>query len=128
MSELIGGLNAASGAWWTWAVHAGWQAAAVGLAILVVERLGGRWPSPIRHWLLVLALVKFAVPATVGLPIGLFGWVGPEVHARKAPADQDSLAAFPDTPGERSGWPTVCCSSGLNPPASGWGCAACRGS
>jgi beta-lactamase regulating signal transducer with metallopeptidase domain len=93
MGGFLGGLNAASEAWGLWVVHAGWQAAAVGLAILLVERLGRRWPSPLRYGLLVLALVKFAVPATVGAPVGLFGWIGPAVSAPVGVAEADNSAS-----------------------------------
>ena len=47
--------------WVTFVWHAGWQGAAVGLAAMAVVALGRRWPAPVRYWILILALVKFAI-------------------------------------------------------------------
>ena len=52
--------------------HAAWQGAVVGLVALAVVRLGRRWPAPLRYWILVLALFKFATPPLTSLPTGVF--------------------------------------------------------
>ncbi len=55
--------------------HAAWQGALVGIVALAVVALRRRWPAPIRYWILVLALVKFATPPLTTLPTGIFGFV-----------------------------------------------------
>ena len=52
-----------------------WQGAVVGLAALIVVALGRRWRAPVRYWILVLALVKFATPPLTALPTGVFSLV-----------------------------------------------------
>src|SRR5207244_4845390 len=46
---------------------------------LAMVALGRRWPSPLRYWLLVLALAKFAMPPLLALPTGFFSHIGPVV-------------------------------------------------
>ncbi len=75
MSVIVDLCNRCSEAWWFCIVHAGWQSAVVGLLLLAVVWAGWRLPSPVRHGLLVLALVKFAIPPLTTLPTGVFGWV-----------------------------------------------------
>jgi len=75
MNAIADLCNQWSEAWWLWVVQAGWQSAAVGLAVLVAVWAGWRLPSPVRHGLLVLALVKFAMPPLTTLPTGLFSRV-----------------------------------------------------
>jgi beta-lactamase regulating signal transducer with metallopeptidase domain len=61
-----------------WAVlmgHAAWQGALVGLAALVIVAVGRRCSSPVRYWILVLALIKFATPPMTAMPTGLFSLV-----------------------------------------------------
>ncbi|MEO8215509.1 MAG: M56 family metallopeptidase [Acidobacteriota bacterium] len=58
-----------------WSVHlfhATWQAVAVALLLLGAVRLVPRASSTLRYALLLLALVKFAVPPMLPLPSGLF--------------------------------------------------------
>ena len=66
-------LDYLAGRWWNHMVYAGWQAAVVGLVLLLVVNLfGRRWPAPLRYALLVLALLKFACPPLLPVPTGLF--------------------------------------------------------
>ncbi|MEX2120927.1 MAG: M56 family metallopeptidase [Pirellulales bacterium] len=83
MSQYIHTFNAWAESWWPYVLHATWQAALVALVILLLVSVGRRWPSPLRHGLLVLALLKFALPPLLALPTGLFSQVGPEVAARQ---------------------------------------------
>jgi beta-lactamase regulating signal transducer with metallopeptidase domain/protocatechuate 3,4-dioxygenase beta subunit len=73
---------------WTYLVwHAAWQGALVGIVALVVVALRRRWPAPLRYWILVLALVKFATPSLTALPTGIFGYVtvsGPSLVSSSA--------------------------------------------
>src|SRR5262245_61305992 len=84
MNAFVSAVNAAAAAWWPLVVHVSWQASLLAVLLLAVVWLGRRWPSPLRYWLLVLALVKFALPPLASLPTGLFSRVGPVVD--EAPA------------------------------------------
>src|SRR5436309_1121844 len=55
--------------------HAAWQGTIVGLVALVIVALGRRCASPVRYWILVLALIKFAMPPMTAAPTGLFSLV-----------------------------------------------------
>lgn len=79
MMAVVDVLSRAGELWWRYALHAAWQASVLGIVVLVVVRLGRRWPAPLRYWLLVVALVKFAVPPLLSVPTGLFSWIGPRV-------------------------------------------------
>jgi beta-lactamase regulating signal transducer with metallopeptidase domain/peroxiredoxin/protocatechuate 3,4-dioxygenase beta subunit len=78
MSAIIDGINRVAEAWWFFVLHAGWQSAVVGCLLLAVVALGKRWPSTVRYWLLVIALLKFAMPPLLSAPIGLFSHVNVE--------------------------------------------------
>ncbi|MGH7138751.1 MAG: M56 family metallopeptidase, partial [Pirellulales bacterium] len=72
MNQLVTSLNQAAESWWSFVVHASWQAAAVGLGVLIVLRFGRRWPAPLRYGLVLIALIKFASPPMIGAPVGQF--------------------------------------------------------
>lgn len=65
--------------WWAGTWHSAWQSAVVSAVALAVIAVFRRWPSPLRHGLLVLALVKFAVPPVAPTALGVFGWWAPNV-------------------------------------------------
>ena len=73
MNGLIDSLNRAAEAWWLYVAHLTWQGALVGAAVLGLVWLGRRWPSPLRYWLLVLAMVKFVMPS-LPAPTPLTEW------------------------------------------------------
>jgi beta-lactamase regulating signal transducer with metallopeptidase domain/protocatechuate 3,4-dioxygenase beta subunit len=81
MHALLEALNRAAATWWPFVLHVTWQASLLAALLLALVWAGRRWPSPLRYWLLVLALVKFALPPLVSLPTGLFSQVGPTVRA-----------------------------------------------
>ncbi len=81
MQPLLPLLNDAAAKWFPFVYHVTWQASLLAVLLLVVVRLGGRWPSPMRYSLLVLALVKFALPPQLSMPTGLFSQMGPAVRA-----------------------------------------------
>ncbi len=68
-------LNSVGEHWLLLAGHAAWQAAVIGVVALIIVRACPRLPSPVRYWLLVLALLKFAMPPLLSLPTGVFGLV-----------------------------------------------------
>jgi beta-lactamase regulating signal transducer with metallopeptidase domain len=76
---IVQSLNRAAQAWWPFALHTTWTSCLVAVVLLLMVRLGRRWPAKVRHAILVIALVKFALPPTLALPVGLFHWFGPEV-------------------------------------------------
>lgn len=79
--------------WWLrCAVHITWQGsllAALALGLLLLAR---RWPSPLRHALLLLVLVKFLVPPFLATPTGAFSQVQLASSEVVAPAGE-SVAA-----------------------------------
>ncbi|MEX2139108.1 MAG: M56 family metallopeptidase [Pirellulales bacterium] len=75
MNRMIESLNAWSEAWLPYVFHAGWQGALVGAALLAVVLLGRRWPSPLKHALLVVALLKFVVPPFATSPTGVLSYI-----------------------------------------------------
>ena len=62
MNTFVEEINRFADEWWFWTLHAAWQSALVGCVILAVVACARRWPAPVRYWLLVIALIKFAVP------------------------------------------------------------------
>ena len=71
-------LNAVSASWWSWVFHSSWQSALVGLVVVGVVWGLRRMPSPLRYGLLVVALVKFAVPPVIGVSVSVPGWIAAE--------------------------------------------------
>lgn len=73
MNRCIAALNSAAQSWWPGTVHAFWQGlVALGIVLLALvlwRRAAPRW----RYGLLLICLVKFALPP-IGLPFGLFAW------------------------------------------------------
>ena len=62
MNASVQVLNELSETWWSFVAHATWQSAVVGVLILVAVWLMRRRPAPLRYGLLVIALLKFAMP------------------------------------------------------------------
>ncbi|MDB5338144.1 MAG: hypothetical protein JWN70_3763 [Planctomycetaceae bacterium] len=58
--------------WAAWLLHSGWQAAVVVGAVAVLMLLTRRRSAQFRYALLVIALVKFAAPPFLTLPVGVF--------------------------------------------------------
>ncbi len=95
MNALINALNHGGELWWRYALHVAWQATLLALIVLIVVRLARRWPSPLRYWLLIIALMKFAMPPLLHAPVGLFSQVGPQLAPRQA--DQPVVMASAET-------------------------------
>jgi beta-lactamase regulating signal transducer with metallopeptidase domain/thiol-disulfide isomerase/thioredoxin len=109
MQLLMAKLNNAAVIWFSFVYHVTWQASLLAVLLLTGVAVARRWPSPLRYWLLVLALAKFALPPVLSMPTGLFSRVGPAVRASPSTADfpvvaQNNLAvtdlpeALPDMP------------------------------
>jgi len=76
--------------------HAAWQGLVVGLLAMAVVTVGKRWASPVRYWILLLALIKFAAPPLMSLPSGLFSLVA--VSDQDAAPTTGSAPLFPGVP------------------------------
>ena len=72
---MIDTLNFAAEYWQYYVWHAAWQGTLVALALLGVVWCARRWPSPLRYGVLVIVLIKFALPPMATLPVGLFSWI-----------------------------------------------------
>jgi len=72
---LVESFNSAADIWAFWIGHVAWQAAIVAVFLLLIVRLGNRWPAPVRHGLLLLALLKFVIPPVTNLPVGVFQYL-----------------------------------------------------
>ncbi len=81
MNSLVHFLNQCSPAWWEYTLHATWQAALTAAILLGVAALGRKWPAPWRYGLLLVALLKFAVPPFLSVPFGAFSHLGPRMAA-----------------------------------------------
>ncbi len=115
MQLLLPILDSAIAIWFPFVWHAVWQASLLAVLLLAVVRLGRRWPAPLRYWLLVLALAKFALPPVLSMPTGLFSLVGPavEVAANTSGASAATMAhpIIADLPAPPRSIPTVLTSS-----------------
>ncbi len=74
---MVGALNAAAESWFRYMASATIQGTFLAALILAVVGFGRRWSPALRHGLLMLALLKFAVPPTFNLPTGLFSQLRP---------------------------------------------------
>ena len=93
MNGLVDGINRIAEVWWFSVMHVAWQSALIGCVLLALVAWGRRWPSSVRYWLLVIALLKFAVPPLWSAPTGLFSHIAvAERHAATAPAAANAVA------------------------------------
>ena len=81
MTNLIQTWNAAADVWWPWIVSAFWQSGVVAVLLLTVIAFARKWSSPVRYALLLIALIKFAVPPLWSAPTGLLSHLGP-IHRK----------------------------------------------
>lgn len=78
-------LNQIAETWGSFVFHATWQSSIVCLILLGLAIAGKRWPTPVRYGILLVALIKFAIPPGFSIP-GLAIW-GKTFHP-------DSLAFY----------------------------------
>ncbi|HWB13058.1 MAG TPA: M56 family metallopeptidase [Pirellulales bacterium] len=111
MQLLLPKLNGAAAIWFPFVYHAVWQASLLAVLLLGIVGLGRRWPSPLRYWLLVLALAKFALPPALSMPTGLFSHVGPAVRTARSTASSPAVVldnpAATDSPVPLQGIPAM---------------------
>ena len=116
MQMLLPKLNSAAVIWFSFVYHVAWQASLLAVLLLALVGLGRRWPSPLRYWLLVLALAKFALPPVLSMPTGLFSHVGPAVQVVPSTAHLPALApanpVIMDSPAPLPGIPAIPVPSG----------------
>ena len=79
MAGITHEIFAAVELWWRYVFHATWTSSLVAVVLLGIVRLGRRWPAQLRYGLLLIVLVKFAIPPMLELPTGLFTQLGPTV-------------------------------------------------
>lgn len=107
MNPAVEALNEAGRAWWVYVFHATWTSSLVAAALLAVVRLGRRWPAQVRHAIILIALVKFAVPPMLTAPIGLFSWFGPAITRGAGdsapPGGEAAVSASPGVFGAMAG-------------------------
>ena len=85
---MIQAINSFSEAWFRYMASAGLQASLLALALLGIVLIGRRWSPALRHALLMIALLKFAIPPSLSLPTGLFYHVKPIAESQTTfPAD-----------------------------------------
>lgn len=102
--DIVSGI---SSEWWSWVFHAGWQSAVVGLLLVGLVLLFRRLPAPVRYGLLVVALVKFAVPPVIGVNLELpFASPMPNPPAFEV-AESFPYVAAPSAPAPSAGVPAA---------------------
>ncbi len=94
MTAPIDGINRVTEVWWFWVLQAGWQSAVVGFVLLAAVAWGRRWPAPLRYWLLVIALLKFAVPPLWSAPTGVFSYLAVNERLAEVAPDESVANAF----------------------------------
>ncbi len=115
MAGFANEMNAAVELWWRYVFHATWTSSLVALVLLAIIRMGRRWPAQLRYGLLLIVLVKFAVPPMLGFPTGLFSQLGPAVGWQTDSAEPVAISPSSVSmvhPGEQvaadeSSWPAA---------------------
>jgi len=90
----IESMNVAGEIWFEIVWPMAWQAALVGLVLLLFVRLGRRLSAPFRYGLLLVALLKFVTPPVTDLPFGLLSQI--DVSANPVLTDVSSVVAPAD--------------------------------
>ncbi len=101
MTPLVELLNETARLWWLNLSQAAWQSSLLACLLIALILWGRRWPSPLRYGLVLLALVKFAVPPTLPAPTSIFGWFD------RAPAVAEPLPVTPAVSLLRASAPTT---------------------
>ncbi len=105
MNLAIEVLNQAGHTWWSYVFPLTWTSSLVAAILLAVIWIGRRWPAQLRYAIILVALIKFAVPPTLTSPVGLFSWFGPPIIQRIEPS---TLSDQPmDSEADNSTWTTI---------------------
>ena len=75
MNQLITQLNNIADTWSHFVWSSSWQSALLVVVLLLVVLLGRKISAPVRYGILLVALVKFAVPPFMHVPSGVFSTV-----------------------------------------------------
>lgn len=86
LNSAIQVLNEAGHTWWSHVFPLTWTSSLVAVVLLAVIWIGRRWPAQLRYAIVLVALIKFAVPPTLTAPVGLFNWFGPPIIERTEPS------------------------------------------
>ncbi len=101
MTNAIECLNELSVSWQHLVWHSSWQSGLLALLVVSVLLFGKKLSSPVRYSLLMVALIKFAVPPFLATPIGAFSALPQttavmETEAIVLPSDSLQLASRSD--------------------------------
>lgn len=98
MNAIIEAWNRAAAAWWSWTVTSTWQGFLLLALVAIFLYLGRSLRPGLRYGLLLVVLLKLAVPPLVGLPYGfadlLARWTDP-APAVPEPAGNLSVKTYP---------------------------------
>ena len=79
---MSAGFEELAESWWSWIASTSWQGGLVALLLVGCARWGrGRWPAPLCYALLVVGLLKFALPPVWPAPTGAFTHLAPPSNA-----------------------------------------------
>lgn len=87
---MIPAINAFAESWFRYMASASLQAGILAVVLLAIVWIGRRWSPALRHALLMIARIKFAIPPMLSLPTGLFSHVIP-IEAPQAPFPADLI-------------------------------------
>ena len=105
LDSIIQVLNEAGETWWRYVFPLTWTSSLVAAFLLAVVWIGRRWPAQLRYAIVLIALIKFAVPPTLTSPVGLFNWFGPTIVERTEPP---TLSDQPmDSEADNSTWTSI---------------------
>ena len=96
MNSFVEVLSPIAETWWFYVLHATWQSTVVAVVFLAIIWAVRRLPAQILYGLILIALLKFAIPASLSGPTGLFSHFGPVVtdnSAQTLPGQADEYAA-----------------------------------
>ena len=80
MTEWLPLLNHVANLWWMALVHATWQSSLAAMLLMGVVLIFKRLPATFRYGVLLVAMLKFAMPPLMALPSGIFSTAGPVVY------------------------------------------------
>lgn len=94
MNQFIETLNRSSESWAHFVWHSSWQSALLASFVIVIAIAFRRLPATLRYSMLVVALIKFAVPPFFASPTGAFSSLY-ETHAIQVMAETRGLEKEP---------------------------------
>ena len=83
---MIDAVNSTAEIWFRYLSSASFQATLLALVVMAMVFVGRRWSPATRYALLLVALIKFAVPPTLHSPTGFFSYFDSNRTSRPIPA------------------------------------------